>query len=250
MSGDSLQTANWAWHLEVLENSPSTNSELKARLKSNQSGYGSALLAKRQTLGRGRLDRSWISPPGNIALSAVVPGDSEAYQLSLVAGLSLRRTLEQKTGLKCQIKWPNDIWVGNRKLAGILCEAVPEKQAVVVGFGINYLSRVRDFPTDLQPTIATVSECAKPSLAPEDFVRTLLDAFQTDWLRYASHGLAALLPEILENLAFLGQNVMVTEAAELSYQAQVVGLSPKGFLTLKTADGQNRDLIAGDVRPC
>lgn len=246
----SKQTANWAWHLDVLESSPSTNAELKSRLKSNQAQIGSALFAKRQTQGRGRLDRPWISPPGNIALSAIVPGMVKPYQLCLVAGLSLQRTLAQKMGLSCLIKWPNDIWVDKRKLAGILSEAIPEKQAVVIGFGINYQSREVDFPSELKSTIAILSECTELKLSAEDFVSALLEAFQADWWRYASQGLGPLLPEILENFAFLEQNVMVTEAAQTPYQARVKTLSPEGFLVIETADGKSRELVAGDVRPC
>jgi len=242
------QNQNWAWHLDVLASSPSTNAELKSRLKSEQASIGSALLTRCQTNGRGRLERSWISPPGNIALSAVVPGEAKAYQLSLLAGLSLQRTLAQKIGLKCQIKWPNDLLIKKRKLAGILCEAVPDKQAVVVGFGINYESLNMDFPEELRPMIATVSEFTKLKLSAKDFAMALLDSFQADWLRYNTLGLEALLPEILENFAFLGQNVTVTEASEPPYAARVKGLTPEGFLIIEMANGSVRQLVAGDVR--
>jgi biotin-(acetyl-CoA carboxylase) ligase len=85
-------------------------------------------------------------------------------------------------------------------------------------------------------------------LSAEDFSAALLGSFQTDCQRYETFGLEALLPEILENFAFLGQDITVTEAPEPPYQARVKGLTPDGFLIIETADGNLRPLVAGDVR--
>ena len=99
---------------------------------------GALVVADHQTAGRGRLGRSWEAPPGTALLCSILlkpPADRAAPQLSLVAGVAVADAIEQVVGLAAQLKWPNDVMLRRRKVAGCLAEA--RDGAVVLGIGVN-----------------------------------------------------------------------------------------------------------------
>jgi BirA family transcriptional regulator, biotin operon repressor / biotin---[acetyl-CoA-carboxylase] ligase len=105
---------------------------------------GAAAVCDEQTGGRGRLGRSWSAPPGTAVLCSVVlapPAERNLAELSLVGGLAVAETVEAATGLAAQIKWPNDVLVNRRKVAGVLAEA--SEGRVVLGIGLN-VNQTRD----------------------------------------------------------------------------------------------------------
>lgn len=137
----------------------STN-DVAAALVASGAGEGAVVVADQQTAGRGRRGRSWFSPPGaGLYVSVVlVPGRAQASPeratalLTLTAGVALAQAVERVTGLAPDIKWPNDLLVGRRKLAGILAEGVASAsgsalQGVVLGYGINV--RAAAYPPEL-----------------------------------------------------------------------------------------------------
>ena len=88
---------------------------------------GTAVIADRQTTGRGRLRRAWVSPQGNIAVTIVLyPARKNLTYLTMLAALAVLRSIEKTTGLKCQLKWPNDVLINNKKVCGILLESQAE----------------------------------------------------------------------------------------------------------------------------
>lgn len=123
----------------------STN-DVAARLAADESSEGAVVVADAQTKGRGRRGREWFSPPGaGLYVSLVVrPGRSRggeraARLLTLAAGVALAEAVEAATGLRVDVKWPNDLHIGRRKLAGILAEAAGSGpgESIVLGYGIN-----------------------------------------------------------------------------------------------------------------
>jgi biotin-(acetyl-CoA carboxylase) ligase len=121
--------------------------------------HGTVVTAGEQTAGRGRQGRSWTAPPGKALLySAVVrPLDERHLLLPLAAPLAVCEAAEELApGVECAIKWPNDVWVDRRKLAGVLIEAKPQDGWAVIGVGLN-LSIARDeFPPDLRDTAVSL----------------------------------------------------------------------------------------------
>jgi BirA family biotin operon repressor/biotin-[acetyl-CoA-carboxylase] ligase len=112
--------------------------ESTQRLLASGRPEGTAAVCDEQTGGRGRLGRSWIAPPGTAVLCSVVlepPEERNIAELSLVGGLAVAETVEAATGLAAQIKWPNDVLVNRRKVAGVLAEA--SEGRVVLGMGLN-----------------------------------------------------------------------------------------------------------------
>jgi BirA family biotin operon repressor/biotin-[acetyl-CoA-carboxylase] ligase len=122
-----------------LETASSTN-DVAARLAESGAEPGTLVVAEAQTSGRGRMGRAWFSPPGaGLYVSIVLRPDPPAL-LTIAAGVALAEGIQASTGLQAEIKWPNDLLVGKRKLAGILAEAAAQAgrlEFVILGFGVN-----------------------------------------------------------------------------------------------------------------
>ncbi len=122
---------------------PSTN-DLAASLAERGADEGCVVVADAQSAGRGRLGRTWVSPPGAGIYASVVlrPADTIAGLVTIAAGVAIAEGVEAATGLAADVKWPNDVYVGGRKLAGILAEGgatAGRRSHVVLGFGINVM---------------------------------------------------------------------------------------------------------------
>jgi BirA family transcriptional regulator, biotin operon repressor / biotin---[acetyl-CoA-carboxylase] ligase len=123
--------------------------ESTQRLLTSAGPEGAAAVCDEQTGGRGRLGRTWIAPPGTAVLCSVALEPPEARnvaELSLVGGLAVAETMEAATGLAAQIKWPNDVLVNRRKVAGVLAEA--SEGRVVLGMGLNINQSRGELPPD------------------------------------------------------------------------------------------------------
>lgn len=136
------------WRLEVLESTPSTNAVVADRARQGEA-HGLVVVAEEQTQGRGRLDRSWVSPPrAGLTFSVLVRPDLPADRwgwIPLLAGLAVARAVREQAELDAVLKWPNDVLVDGRKVAGLLAEAV-DGTAVVVGVGLNVTTREGELP--------------------------------------------------------------------------------------------------------
>ena len=156
-----------------LESTASTN-DVAARLAESGAEQGTTVVAEMQTAGRGRHGREWFSPPGaGLYASMIVrtgpemPDDaSPAALLTLASGVAIAEAVHAVTGLPAEIKWPNDILVGGRKLAGILAEAAVQGgvlQSVVVGFGVNL--RQASYPREIAARVTSIE--AETTRAPD-----------------------------------------------------------------------------------
>ena len=207
-------------------------------------------VADTQSAGRGRLGRTWVSPPGrNLYASCILRPRLELHQapqVSLAVAVAAHRALLD-CGIRAGIKWPNDLQINGRKVAGILNEirAQPEHiEAIVVGIGINVGTARAEFPPELQ-SIAT-------SLHAEDCPVSRTEVF----LHLARHlegvmatleqaGFKALRDEWNSACVLRGKPVEVLFGGE-SRRGTVDGLDEDGYLLLQTAHGVER-IVAGDV---
>ena len=141
------------WRVEVLASAGSTNALVAERARAGEAA-GLVVVAEHQRAGRGRLDRSWVSPPrAGLTLSVLVRPDLPPVRwpwLPLVTGLAVRSALLERAEVEAELKWPNDVLVGGRKVCGVLVE-VAEPGAAVVGIGLNVTTRADELP----PTGAT-----------------------------------------------------------------------------------------------
>lgn len=159
-------------HVHWLESTASTN-DVAARLAESGAEEGTIVVAERQTAGRGRHGRVWFSPPGaGLYVSVIVrPASDEsndenpAALLTLASGVAIAEAVRAVTGLPAEIKWPNDVLIGGRKLAGILAEAAVQAgtlQFVVVGFGVNLQPAA--YPPELAPRVTSIeAETSRPA---------------------------------------------------------------------------------------
>ena len=136
------------WRVEVVPVAGSTNALVADRARGGEPG-GLVVVAEEQTAGRGRLDRTWVSPPRagltlSVLLRPALPAERWAW-LPLWGGLAVARAVREQTGVDAVLKWPNDVLVGGRKLCGLLAE-VPVPGAVVLGIGLNVTTRADELP--------------------------------------------------------------------------------------------------------
>jgi len=137
------------WRVEVLATASSTNAVVAERARAGEPA-GLVVVAETQTAGRGRLDRSWVSPPrAGLTCSALVRPDLSPAQwpwLPLLTGLAVATALTGRAEVEAVLKWPNDVLVGGRKVCGVLVE-VAQPGAAVLGVGLNVTTRADELPT-------------------------------------------------------------------------------------------------------
>ena len=232
---------------------PSTNTEAAAQAVSGAS-EGLCIVAREQTRGRGRQERVWSSPPGAGLYFSVVlrprlkPG---AWPLvTLVAALAVRGALAQACGLETDIKWPNDILAGGRKLCGILAETVETRagRACILGIGINLSERA--YPAQLGAH-ATSVEAATAAGGPPDSELVLGALVRHLAARYAQLHAPAGEIEIVRDWSAnstyaAGKRVRVHAATE-TFHGTTRGLEPDGALRVETTAGEIKIVRAGDV---
>ena len=138
------------WRLEVLAEAPSTNALVAERARAGEPA-GLVVVAESQTAGRGRLDRSWVSPPrAGLTFSVLARPELPASQLPwlpLLTGLAVATALRDHADVAAELKWPNDVLVEDRKVCGVLVE-VPATGAAVLGIGLNVTTRADELPVE------------------------------------------------------------------------------------------------------
>ncbi len=214
---------------------------------------GSVFLGEQQTAGRGRGANTWQSPRStgiycSVVLRPALP-PSEILVLSLAAGLAVRAAIEQvDSRVTADLKWPNDVLVGGKKVCGILSEMNAEATRVryiVVGVGINV--NQASFPKDLPATslrLATGSEWSRVEL-----VAALLKSFDREYrqLLEDSDAHESVLRRFAENSSWVqGKSVRIEENGS-AFEGTTVGLDPRGFLQVRTAKG-TQTVLSGTVR--
>lgn len=136
----------------------STNERAKALAREGAS-HGTVVTADEQTAGRGRQGRTWAARPGTAVLVSVIVRelDERHALLPLTAAVAVCEATEACAPVSCTIKWPNDVWISGRKLAGILVEGRPQEGWAVVGAGINVRTAAVDFPAELRRTATSLA---------------------------------------------------------------------------------------------
>ena len=228
------------------ESLPSTNSEL-ARMASEGAAEGLAVLADEQTAGRGRLQRAWSSPRGAGLYFSILLRPSFAVDqwplITFVAALAVGDALLEAAGLRTDIKWPNDLLSGERKICGILAEAIdtPEGRAVIVGIGIN-------LTPSAFPEATSVAEATGRRADREAILTALLTALAR-WYSLLSEtgGREKIVAAWSNRSSFANGKFVQVNNGDEAWQGTTCGLEPDGALRLRTVDGELKLVRAGDV---
>jgi len=227
---------------------PSTNTEL-ARLASAGAGEGLAIVADEQTAGRGRLQRVWSSPAGAGLYFSILlrPTIAQTYWplITLMAALAVGDALHEACGLTTDIKWPNDLLSGERKVCGILAESIdtPSGRAVIVGIGINLTQNA--FPPELADLATSIAEETGRQPQREMILAALLQTLAR-WYSVLDQPKQIIAAWSNRSSYATGKLVQVSNGDEV-WQGTTSGLESDGTLRLQLASGEIKLIRAGDV---
>lgn len=230
-----------------IEETASTNTLLKELIRSVNGRCFSVIRARRQSGGRGRLGRSFFSPGGGLYFSAAFPlcgKETHIPFLTLLCGLAASEAIQELGGLETEIKWPNDIMIGEKKLGGILCELVSGKEpTAVAGIGLNLNLCDSETPPELCGKVCSVLGAGA---AVPDEVRLMKNILKRlDKAVYTDAELFSPRPETLKKIkersCSLGKAVSFQENGE-TLRGIIMDIAPNGAAVVTGEDGKMREL--------
>jgi BirA family biotin operon repressor/biotin-[acetyl-CoA-carboxylase] ligase len=225
---------------------PSTQDEAKTRALAG-APEGTLIVADRQTAGRGRLGRAWVSPPGGLWYSILLrpPIAPDAVPaLILVAALDWARVLEAR-GVPARLKWPNDLWVEGRKVAGLLTEMSAEMDRVhwaVLGVGVNVAN---DPPGGTDVPAASLKQWLGDRVTRQELLAAWIDRFSKSYRRFAADGFVPFRPAYAARSWLRGRAVRFQTAAGAA-TGRAAGVDATGRLMVETPRGTVA-VAAGEV---
>lgn len=239
------------WNPLLLAETASTNDVVREQA-ARGAAAGFIVAAARQTRGRGRLGRRWESArDAGLYVSILLRPElavREAGQLTILSSVAMADAVEAIAGFRPQIKWPNDLVVDGRKLAGLLIETERAGQSLawaVIGIGLNVNHEIADFPPELQDMATSLRMIAGREFRRADLLVALLHAFSARLTRPFAEAREAWA----ESSLTLGQRVKLTTLRGVLH-GQAVGLDPSGALLLRLESGEVEAVTAGDMQAC
>ena len=250
-----LQTGRLGRPLIFLETVDSTNEYVK-RIAAEGAADGTVVLARRQTSGRGRLSRQFESPPDSgVYLTILLRPDIAIADLTLVtllAAVAAADAVEELSGVRPGIKWTNDLFLGGRKICGILTECAVEGESgrvsyAAVGIGTNLLQEEGDFPEELRGVAGSVRMGSGVKVAPADYAAALLRHFERLFFgEKFPENREGLLARYRKDLFFLGKEIRVVGLRE-EYPAVALDIDGEGRLLVRREDGTVTALNSGEI---
>lgn len=250
----SLKGTIFAGKIQHYFRTGSTNLEAM-QAGSNGAPEGSVFLAEEQLSGRGRAGHSWTSPPStgiycSVLLRPTLP-PADALLLSLIAGLSVAVAVEQMTSIKADLRWPNDLMIGKKKLCGILTEMNAEVTRVryaVIGIGINV--NQSEFPPELSDIATSLRIASHREWSRVELTTSLLQSLDREYralIADVETARESIFRRFEANSSYArGKHVRVDEDG--GYEGITAGLDSRGFFRVETSKGM-KTVLSGSVRP-
>jgi BirA family biotin operon repressor/biotin-[acetyl-CoA-carboxylase] ligase len=214
---------------------------------------GEIVVAESQKKGRGRLGRKWFSPPlTNLYLSVILRPEIPPQQASLitfVAAVATAGAIHKFSGLQPMIKWPNDILLKNRKVAGLLNEIHSETDRihfVILGIGVNLNMDERMFSKEIRSLATSLKREMGQSISRKAFLQTLLEELEMWYEAFLKEGALPILKAWRDRAQIQGRPVKVTSFREV-LSGTAVDVDSDGALILETREGERKRVVAGDV---
>ncbi len=232
----------------------STN-DVASSMAEEGSREGTLILAETQRKGRGRLGREWISPKQTGLWSSLIlrpeVHPSKVASLTLMAALSMMKAIEKTTGLKAEIKWPNDLYLNGKKVCGILSEMRSEPDQIryiILGLGVNINLEQDELPKEIEASATSLLIETGKYVSRMDLLCHYLEAFEVYYQNFPND-LGLLLEEVKKNCLTLGKQVSVV-VGDQTVTGQAVELDETGALVLEKKDGTTEKIYSGDLSVC
>jgi BirA family transcriptional regulator, biotin operon repressor / biotin---[acetyl-CoA-carboxylase] ligase len=237
-----------------LDQTASTNGDA-FRLAEQGAAEGTVVLADTQSGGKGRMGRVWSSPPGvNLYCSiilrpAIMP--YEAPQLTFLSAVAVARSIERISAIVPEIKWPNDVLIKGRKVAGLLNEMSAETDAVnfvILGIGLNLNMTAGQFPDDLRhPATSILLESGRP-VGRSGFCAIMLNELDRLYADFRTHGFGPVREEWQRRCNAHGRELSISDGGSEVVRGMFAGIDGSGALLVSGADGAISKILSGDVR--
>ena len=238
--------------IRVFQETTSTN-DIVDKLARDGVKEGVAVFAECQTRGRGRLGRKWVSPPGKGLWFSVLLRPKllpeQVTRLTIASGTALARAIQNQTDLRLEIKWPNDILVGGKKVAGILTELTAELDRVhyvVLGIGVDVNLNSSDFPADLRECVTSLKIARGQSMDRAALASAILRELDHDYRRAVGKDFESLAEEWQDRCTTLGREVTV-QVGSRKVRGRAESLDAAGALLVRTHHGHLERISGGDV---
>ncbi len=240
--------------LEFLKQTSSTNADA-FRLAEEGAIEGTVVLADSQTGGKGRRGRVWSSPAGVNLYSSVVLRPAimphEAPQLTFLTAVAAARAIELTTKLTPEIKWPNDLLVSGKKVAGLLNEMSAETDGinfVILGIGVNLNMTADQFPDDLRHPATSLFLESGARVDRSGFTGTMLNELDRLYGDFLAHGFGPVREEWQRRCNANGHKVFVSDSGTECTGGKFVGIDSDGAMLLRSEDNIVHRITCGDVR--
>jgi BirA family transcriptional regulator, biotin operon repressor / biotin---[acetyl-CoA-carboxylase] ligase len=214
---------------------------------------GEVVVAETQKKGRGRLGRKWYSPPfTNLYLSVILRPEippQQASLMTLMAAVATAGAIQKFSGLQPMIKWPNDILLKNRKVAGLLNEIHSETDRihfVILGIGVNLNMDEKMFSKEILSLATSLKRETGQSISRKAFLQTLLEELEMWYETFLREGAPAVLKAWRDKARIQGRPVKVTSFGEVC-AGTAIDLDSDGALILETEEGERKRIVAGDI---
>ncbi|NLT94224.1 MAG: biotin--[acetyl-CoA-carboxylase] ligase [Clostridia bacterium] len=248
-----LATEKWGKdYLYTFAEVDSTN-ELAKSYAAKGKPEGTVIIAEKQLQGKGRLGRTWLSPEGQgIWVSIIIRPNIMPYkapQITFVLAVGMVRTLYKALGIKAQIKWPNDLLIKGKKVAGILTELSAEMERVnyiVFGIGLNVNQKIKDFPEELRNKAISLRIASGHYVSRVQVLKVMLEELERTYNEYLQRGFDYILEEWKNHCDTLGKEVQVfMDGTKL--EGKAIDVDREGFLIIQDKENNIHRVIAGDV---
>lgn len=242
----------WAGrNLYVFDEVKSTNTVAKF-LAMNGAENGTVIISERQTDAKGRSGKAWASPVGGIWLSLIVKPNVDYSKLPMITigtGVAVAKAIERTGITSAEIKWPNDIIIHDKKVCGILTEAVTTFNtidSVIIGVGIDANIDIDDFPEELQDGTTTLANELGRKEDENVLIRLFLEEFEKIAETFNNGDYESILKDWRKRSYSVGKIVEVREPFNKNYDAYVVGIGREGALIVEKIDGTLEKVISGE----
>ncbi len=251
LSATALNDPALPWRVQVVEEIGSTSDALREAALAGEDA-GLVLFAESQTAGRGRRQNRWLAPKGKDLMFSLLLRPEAATALwprvTTLAALAICRAIEDELPLWPRIKWPNDVYVHDRKVAGLLAEAVTTSSGLMLVLGIGLNVNTRDFPPDLSDTATSLLSAVQPLpqllLERESLARAILQQLHRQLSRI-EEGFHEAISEVRERSWLLGRQIRATvDGREIFGRA--LDLDQEGHLIMALPDGSITPLSSAE----